>query len=110
MIPETKLDESFPPGQFLLDGYSVPFSLERNGNGGGICPSKLLSMNKNVEGFLVEINLSGKEKWPLSCSYNPTKMQISNNFAELSKSTDLYLTKCDQLLFLGDFNAGVQDS
>ena len=28
MISETKLDESFPIGQFLLDGYSVPFRLE----------------------------------------------------------------------------------
>ena len=36
-------------------------------------------------------------------------MQISNHLAELSKSTDLYLTKY-QLLFLGDFNAGVKDS
>ena len=25
MISETKLDESFPIGQFLIDGYSVPF-------------------------------------------------------------------------------------
>ena len=32
-------------------------------------------------------------------------MQISNHFAELSKNADLYLTKYDQLLFLGDFNA-----
>ena len=37
-------------------------------------------------------------------------MQISNNLAELGKITDLYLTKYDQLLFLGDFNAGVEDS
>ena len=37
-------------------------------------------------------------------------MQISNPLAELSKNTDLYLTKYDQLLFLGDFNAGVEDS
>ena len=28
MISETKLDESFPIGQFLIDGYSVPFRLE----------------------------------------------------------------------------------
>ena len=32
------------------------------------------------------------------------------HLAELSKSTDLYLTKYDQLLFLGDFNAVVEDS
>ena len=37
-------------------------------------------------------------------------MQISNDLAELSKNTDLYLTKYDQLLFLGDFHAGVEDS
>ena len=55
MISETKLDESFPPSQSLLDGYSVPSDFDRNGDGGGILlyirediPSKLLSMNKNI--------------------------------------------------------------
>ena len=67
-------------------------------------------MNKNIEALFVEINLRNKKKWILSCSYNPTKMQISNHFAELSKGTDLYLTKYNQPLFLGDFNAGVEDS
>ena len=63
MISETKLDESFPPGQFLLDSYSVPFRFDRNGYGGGILlyiriviPSKFLSLNKNIEGFFVQIN------------------------------------------------------
>ena len=100
-----------------MDGYSVPFCFDRNGNGGDILfyikedmPSKLLSMDKNIEGFFVKINLRKKNKWLLSCSYNPTKMQISNDLAELSKRTDLYLTKYDQLLFLGGFNAGVEDS
>ena len=37
-------------------------------------------------------------------------MQISSHLAELSKTTDLYLTKYDQLLFLSDFNKGVEDS
>ena len=35
-ISETKLDERFPIGQFLIDGYRVPFRLDRNENGGGI--------------------------------------------------------------------------
>ena len=79
---------------------SAPFRFDRNGNGGGILlyirediPSKLLSVNKNMEGLLVEINLRKKKKWLLSCPYNPRKMQISNHLAELSKSIDLYLTK-----------------
>ena len=37
-------------------------------------------------------------------------MLISNHLAELSKSADLYLTKYDQHLFLGDFNAEVKNS
>ena len=44
------------------------------------------------------------------CSYNPKKALISNHLAELSKDIDLYLTKYDQLFFLGNFNAGVEDS
>ena len=89
MISETKLDESFPPSQFFLDGYSVPFRFDRNGNGGEILlyirddlSSKLLSTNKTIQGFFVEINLSNKKKWLLTCSYNPTKRQILNNLGE----------------------------
>ena len=36
MISETKLDYSFPMGQFLIDNFSKPIRLERNKNGGGI--------------------------------------------------------------------------
>ena len=36
MISETKLDESFPIGQFLKKGFSTPFRLDRNCHGGGI--------------------------------------------------------------------------
>ena len=60
-------------------------------------------MNKNIEGILVEIHLGNEKKWLLSCSCNPTTMQMLNHLAELSKSTDLYLNKYDQLLLLGDF-------
>ena len=67
-------------------------------------------MNINIEGFFIEINLRNKKKWLLSNSYNPKKAITSNHLAELSKNIDLYLCKYDQLLFLGDFNAGVKDS
>ena len=36
IITETKLDKSFPSGQFLLRGYSEPFRLDRNQFGGGL--------------------------------------------------------------------------
>ena len=66
-IQETKLDESFPPGQFLIDGYCAPYRLDRNRNGGGVMiyvrediPSKLLSKHtftKPIEGLFLEVNL-----------------------------------------------------
>ena len=66
-IQETKLDSSFPSEQFMLAGYSKPYRLDRNREGGGVLiyvrediPSKQLTKHnftKNVEGLFVEINL-----------------------------------------------------
>ena len=36
VIEETKIDESFPEGQFLIPGYKKPYRKDRNRNGGGI--------------------------------------------------------------------------
>ena len=36
MISETKLDLLFPGGQFLINGFSESYRLDRNSNGGGI--------------------------------------------------------------------------
>ena len=60
--------------------------------------------------FFVEINLRNKYKWLLSCSYSPKKTSLPNHIAELSKSLDLFTIKYERLLFLGDFNAGMEDS
>ena len=68
MISETKLDSSFPTGQFLINGYSEPFRIDRNSQGGGIMlyvrediPPKLLGVETSpTEGFYVEINLRKK--------------------------------------------------
>ena len=65
MISETKIDANFPIGQYLLNGYSTPFRLDRNAHRGGILlyvrediPSKLLLLEENpIEGFFVENKL-----------------------------------------------------
>lgn len=36
MLSETKLDSSFPEGQFFIDGYTKPYRMDRNDKGGGI--------------------------------------------------------------------------
>ena len=67
MISETKLDSSFPKGQFHLHGFCEPYRLDRNGNGGRILvfirediPSKLIESIMTTEGFFVELNLKRK--------------------------------------------------
>ena len=75
MVSETKLDNSFPVSQFLIDSYTLPFRLDRDNNGGGIMlfvrediPCKVFFVeNHPMEGFYVGINLR-KIKWLLCCS------------------------------------------
>ena len=62
VISETKLDERFPIGQFLIDGYRVPFRLDRNENGGGILlyvrddiPSKQQLRSGNQNNVLIAL-------------------------------------------------------
>ena len=59
MVSETKLDNSFPVSQFLIDGYTPPFRLDLDNNARGIMVFvKLLSVeNHPMKGFYVEINL-----------------------------------------------------
>ena len=82
MVSETKIDDTFPESQFLIEGFSTPYRLDRTAKGGGILlyirqdiPSKYIkkiTVNESFEGFFVEINLRSK-KWLLGCSYNPHK-------------------------------------
>ena len=68
MLSETKIYDSFPKGQFLIKGFSDPFRIDRNVNGGGILfyvgediPANLLSVETlPTECFYAEINLRKK--------------------------------------------------
>ena len=65
---ETKLDQSFPSGQFLLHGYSEPLRLDRNQFGGGLLvfireaiPCSILNIKQlTIEALFIEINLRKK--------------------------------------------------
>ena len=112
MISESKLDSSFPVTQFLISGFSSPYRIDRNCNGGGILvyirddiPSKVLKdYNVSVEGIFIELNLN-KKKWLICCSYNPNKNSIKTHLSELGSGLDLYSSKYDNFLLMGDFNA-----
>ena len=67
LISETKLDANYPTSQFLINGYTSPYRLDRNGKGGGtlVCVregirSKLMTPNLPNTGFFLELNLRKK--------------------------------------------------
>ena len=70
LISETKLDDTFPLSQFILEGFTPPYRFDRTERGGGLIlfvrgdiPSKLLSNvnpSGNTENIFVEINLRSK--------------------------------------------------
>ena len=66
IINETKLDGSLPVNQFFINGFSTPYRLDGNRNGGGIIiyvretfTSKMLTKHKfpdDTEALFIEIN------------------------------------------------------
>ena len=68
MISETKVDDSFPGGQFFLDGFRTPFRLGQNRNSAGTMlfiriyiPAKVISTDDRPNGsFYVELNFRKK--------------------------------------------------
>ena len=86
MISETKIDDTFPESQFLIEGFSKPFRLDRTAKGGGILlyirediPCKYIkqiTLNNSFERFFVELNLRSK-KWLLGSLYNHHKENIA---------------------------------
>ena len=107
MISEAKLDESFPTGQFFRNVFSSPHCLDHNCNGGGI----LLYIREDIPSkhLLIERDLTAA--FLLKLIYTTRKNgSVANHLSALSKCTDKYTCKYGNLIFLGDFNAGVEDT
>ena len=112
LITETKLDSSFPITQFLIEGFSPPYRLDRDSYGGGLLlyirediPSKAINgLGFNIEAFFVELNLR-KKKWLLACSYNPHCNKILDHLNEIGKNFDIILSDYDNIFCFGDYNA-----
>ena len=119
MLSETKVDDTFPTSQFMIDGFSKPYRLDRCSNGGGILiyvrndiNSRLITQSKvsdKIECVFIEIILR-KKKWLLFCSYNPQKGNITSHMQHLSQGLDRHLPNYDNVLILGDFDSESNDS
>ena len=75
MISKTKIDESFPEKNFLIQGFSTPYRLDRDSKIGEIMlcvradiPSNFLAFqDKPIESPFIELNLQNT-KIPINCS------------------------------------------
>ena len=113
-MSETKLNDSFPEGQFFIDSYHAPFRYDRNGNSGGILLYVHVDIAANVihchfpssESFFVEINLH-KQKWLINCSYKSRKNNIGSHLNVITQTLDTHYSKYGNVVFLGEFNAGI---
>ena len=105
MASKTKVDDTFPDGQFFLDGFGTPFRLDWNRNGEGIMlfirndiPAKVVSTDdRSIESFYAELNFR-KKKWLLNCSYNPKHNSIESHLDSLSNSIDSLSSKYDNFI------------
>ena len=118
VITETKLDDTFLTSQLLVTGFSVPYSLHQNRNGGRIMifirddiPSRVLMRHifpDDIKGLFIELNFR-KAKWLLFGTYHPKIQSDSYYFNNLNKALDLY-SHYDKKLLVGDFNTELSDA
>ena len=91
----------------------------REGGGGGGClslyvrediPAKEVACKSlsHIECILIEINMHAR-KWLIYGIYNPDNSLISNHLSHLNRSLEYYTQHNDDIILLGDFNAGMQD-
>ena len=115
-IQESKLDSSFPVTQFCIQGYSEPYRLDRNRDGGGVLiyvrediPSKLLKKHKfteHVEGLFIEINLR-KTKLLFFGGYRSEHPEYGLSKSEFLEQLRFGLDKYsgyEKILVAGDLN------
>ena len=118
MICETKIDDSFLTEQFIIEGYSTIYRLDRNYRGGGIMlivkdnrlTSRLdkYSFPDEIEIFCIEPNLR-KKKWLIFCCYNPHKHLLKHYLFQIESAINFYSNTYENLIILGDFNTEISD-
>ena len=118
MVTETKVDDTFPTEQFMIEGYSKPIRLDRTRHGGGLmilvrddlpCHElKSHTFPSDVECTFLEMRIR-QSKWLIVGGYNPHKEKISYFLSHVSRELDKHLPKYENLLLLGDWNSAVTE-
>ena len=114
-IAETKLNQSYPNAQFLIDGYYNPSEFRRDrtyNSGGGLLlyikkgiPCKRLKHLEfeDIETLVVELHL-GPKRWCIISLYRNEDVSAGVFLDRLSQSLDKALDSYDNIAILGDIN------
>ena len=119
MLQETKLDDSFPNAQFIIDGY-VMHRLDHKLNSGGIIanvrcdiPQKKVdlyvigSLNKGkIELQAIEITVND-EKWLVINMYKEPKTPDATLVDHLDKMLSTYCSQYTNVVLCGDINVNM---
>ena len=114
IFAETKIDSSFPKGQFAMEGFSPPFRRDRDRWDGGILlyvkddiPCKEIKVNtfpSDIECLLIEVKLH-KKKYILVAGYCPHKEMTPYFLSHVGKALDKLLSDYDNIIVIGDLNS-----
>ena len=114
VLTEAKIDSSFLNQQFHIEGFCLPYRLDRNKHGGGVLvyirediPCNILKktfLPVDIEGIFIELNLR-KHKWLLCAIHCPPNQKDDYFFNHLGKAIDVYHQTFDKFLLIDYFNA-----
>ena len=112
-IAETKLDNSFPEAQFILNGYKKTYRLDISASSGGLLtyvntmiPSRQLIsfvIPSDIQCIVIELNLR-RQKWLLLAIYRNPSQNLKYFLDNITSLLDYYSSKYENIIILGDFN------
>ena len=117
-IAETKLDDSFPTEQFLVEGYYPPLRKDRNAHGGGLllyirndipCRpiTNLTNLHSHPESIFVELFIR-KTPWLIGAIYKPSSLNDTIFTKNMENMLDAGAALYENILLLGDMNFDLQ--
>ena len=118
VLVETKLDESFPSAQFVIDNYEIRNRKDRDKNGGGlieyakkgvVCRESQELDVKNYDVICSELTIRNK-KWIIFSVYRPPSYaNLKYFFKQLEISLNKAFSKYDNVIVMGDINIDLQN-
>lgn len=118
LVTESKIDDTFPHGQFQVEGFARPIRLDRTRNGGGLiifirddltCKElKPRTLFPELECTFLEIRIR-QCKWLIVVGYNPHKDGIRNFLEKIGTELDKLIPNYENILMLGDWNSSVNE-